>query len=173
MGSRAQSIIRGLGAGAIGTLAMTGWQGLSQRLGTSDGDHGQEQAPQDPDDRWERAPVPAKVAKRILEPLLRRSLSADLIPLLTQLMHWSYGISWGAVYGLLEASLPRRSQMRDGAMFGTALWLMSYAQLVPMGLYDPPWRYPPTDLGLDLSYHLAYGAGTSVGLRLLKHAQEL
>ena len=35
---------------------------------------------------------------------------------------------------------------------------MPYVQLVPMGLYQPPWEYPPADLALDLSYHLVYGA---------------
>lgn len=169
MGSRTQSIIRGLGAGAIGTLAMTGWQELSQRLRSADGEGGHDDAPQD---RWERAPVPAKVAKRVLEPLLRRPLSADLIPVVTQLMHWGYGISWGAVYGLIEPALPGRVPVRDGALFGTGVWLMSYAQLVPMGLYEPPWRYPITELGLDLSHHLVYGTGTSAGFRLLERAQE-
>ena len=27
-----------------------------------------------------------------------------------------------------------------------------------MGLYDPPWKTPPAELALDLSYHLVYGA---------------
>jgi hypothetical protein len=35
-----------------------------------------------------------------------------------------------------------------------------------MGLYEPPWKYAPADLAFDLSYHLAYGAGTSIGYRL-------
>jgi hypothetical protein len=35
-----------------------------------------------------------------------------------------------------------------------------------MGLYEPPWRYPPSQLALDLSYHLVYGAGTQVGYAL-------
>ena len=39
--------------------------------------------------------------------------------------------------------------------------------LVPMGLYEPPWKYSPSELGFDLSYHLAYGAGVGAGYRLL------
>jgi hypothetical protein len=39
---------------------------------------------------------------------------------------------------------------------------MSYAQLVPMGIYKPPWKYPVRDLGLDLSYHLVYGIAAAV-----------
>ena len=44
---------------------------------------------------------------------------------------------------------------------------MSYVQL---GLYEPPWKYPPTQLALDLSYHLVYGVGTQVGDALISRA---
>jgi uncharacterized membrane protein YagU involved in acid resistance len=168
MGSRVQSTLRGLGAGAIGTLVMTGWQELSQRLRSSGGPDGHQAPPRDEDERWDGAPVPAKAAKLIAQHVLRRPLSADLIPLLTQVMHWSYGIGWGGIYGFLNPGMPRPAGVREGAVFGAAVWLISYAQLVPMGLYQPPWRYPPAEVGFDLSYHLAYGAGTSVGLNLLE-----
>jgi hypothetical protein len=45
------------------------------------------------------------------------------------------------------------------AVFGAGVWVMSYVQLVPMGLYQPPWEHPPRHLAMDLSYHLAYGGG--------------
>jgi hypothetical protein len=44
---------------------------------------------------------------------------------------------------------------------------MSYVQLVPAGFYDPPWKYPPDELALDIGYHLAYGAGTAVSFALV------
>jgi hypothetical protein len=44
--------------------------------------------------------------------------------------------------------------------FGLVVWAMSYAQLVPLGIYEPPWRYPITELATDLGYHEAYGIGT-------------
>jgi hypothetical protein len=44
---------------------------------------------------------------------------------------------------------------------------MSYAQLVPMGLYAPPWTYPPRELALDLSYHVVYGIGAGAGFALV------
>ena len=44
---------------------------------------------------------------------------------------------------------------------------MSYAELVPLGLYAPPWTYAPKDLALDWSYHLAYGAGTATTHRMI------
>ncbi|HEY1522233.1 MAG TPA: hypothetical protein VGF70_04400 [Solirubrobacteraceae bacterium] len=146
---------------------MTGSQELSKRLRSSD-DVADQATPHDEEERWDQAPVPAQVAKLISERVLGRPVSADLIPLLTQLMHWSYGIGWGALYALLERVLQRRAQAREGPVLGTAIWLMSYAQLVPMGLYEPPWRYPPAELGFDLSHHLIYGTSTSFSLSLLE-----
>ena len=38
---------------------------------------------------------------------------------------------------------------------------MSYLQLVSMGVYQPPWRYPLKTLAVEFSYHLAYGIGVA------------
>lgn len=159
------AIGRGLLAGAMGTTLMTGWQMLSAKLRSSGEDAGgaQPNATQDP---WERASAPAKVARRVSEGVFKQEVSTDLIPLLTNAMHWGYGTGWGAVYGLVAGSIGS-SRLRGGLLFGSAVWAMSYVQLVPMGLYEPPWKYPPEDLALDLSYHLAYGAGVSAGYRFL------
>ena len=46
--------------------------------------------------------------------------------------------------------------------FGTGVWSASYGELVPLGIYEPPWKYPPEELALDLSYHLAYGLAVAV-----------
>jgi uncharacterized membrane protein YagU involved in acid resistance len=82
-------------------------------------------------------------------------------------MHWGYGTGWGAVYGLAVGSVRRSPGLTAGAAFGTVVWLMSYVQLVPMGLYDPPWKTPPQELALDLSYHLVYGTGVASAYRLI------
>jgi hypothetical protein len=148
-------IAAGLGAGALGTLAMTGWQELSARLMSGGDGNGQSGPPS-----WKDAPVPAQVARKLanaagVEPDPRR------IPLLTNVMHYGYGTGWGAAYALL----PKRAL--SGLAFGAAVWAMSYVQLVPLGLYEPPWKYPPTQLALDLSYHLVYGVGTQAGDALI------
>ena len=156
---------RGLLAGVLGTGAMTGWQMLSAKLQSS-GEEPSQTDSEPPTDPWEQASAPAKVAKRVGEGVFRQDVSPDLIPLLTNVMHWGYGTGWGAVYGRLTGSLGR-SRLRDGLLFGAAVWMMSYVQLVPMGLYEPPWKYPPKELAMDLSYHLVYGAGVAGGYRIL------
>lgn len=140
---------------------MTGAQTLAAKLKGSGGSD-----PEDSKDPWEDAPVPAKVARRIVGGVFHEELPAERIGLATNVMHWGYGSGWGAAYGVLADSLGR-STPRGGLAFGTLVWLSSYAQLVPMGLYEPPWEYEPQELVLDPSYHLVYGSTVAFVYRLL------
>jgi hypothetical protein len=158
------AVARGLLAGVAGTAAMTAWQELAAKLQSSgEESEGSSAAPKDP---WEEAPAPAIVAKRVGEGVFHEDVPADKIELLTNAMHWGYGTTWGVAFGLV-AGTTGRSTLRGGLAFGTGVWLASYAQLVPMGLYEPPWKYPPKELALDLSYHLVYGGTTALAYRVL------
>jgi hypothetical protein len=139
---------------------MTAWQAYAERWSESGGGDG---AATDP---WESAPAPAKVARRILEGVFGRSVSPSQIPLLTNAMHWGYGTGWGSVFGLVQGT-SRERPLVHGLLFGAGVWAASYAELVPMGIYEPPWRYPAKTLGLDLSYHLAYGIGVGAAFAAL------
>lgn len=112
------------------------------------------------------ASAPAKLARRIIEGVFDRHVPPERIGLLTNAMHWAYGTGWGAPYGLIEGTRPGQA-LRRGLLFGTGVWASSYVTLVPMGLYEAPWKYSPSELGFDLSYHLASGAGVGAGYRLL------
>jgi hypothetical protein len=153
------AVSSGLAAGVVGTGFMTAWQTLAAKLKSSSQDPGAE--PQPSENPWQDASAPAKVAKRVGEGVFHKTVSPELIPLLTNAMHWGYGTGWGSVYGLTAGSARQAPGLRTGAAFGTVVWLMSYVQLVPMGLYDPPWKTPLRELALDLSYHLVYGAGVA------------
>ena len=162
-----RAVASGLAAGVVGTVFMTAWQELAARLRSVAAD-GAPESPGPPQDPWENASAPAKVAKRIGEGVFHKPVSSERIPLLTNAMHWGYGTTWGAVYGLAAGSARDAPGLAEGAAFGTVVWVMSYVQLVPMGLYDPPWKTPPLELALDLSYHLVYGAGVGGAYRLLR-----
>jgi hypothetical protein len=137
-----RSLARGVVAGVAGTAAMTAYQLAVAKA------QGKPLATPVPH-RWADAPAPAQVAKRIADALGQgRRFTREDVPLLTNAMHWLYGISWGAVYGALPGG---------GLAFGTTVWASSYAELVPLGIYEPPWRYPATELALDWSYHAVYG----------------
>ena len=161
---------RGIVSGLAGTAVMTAWQELSARLQSSGGESGNGDANQQPQDPWESASAPAKVARRIIEGVLQHEAPPEWIPALTHGMHWAYGTGWGALYGLVQESR-RGSALASGLAWGTGVWAMSYVQLVPMGLYEPPWRYPATTLGKDLSYHLVYGLGVAGAFRALTRSE--
>jgi len=169
------AVSRGLAAGLIGTAVMTAVQELwarRQSTPTSDdpgrGEQGggeeREEAPEDP---WEQASMPAQVARRIIEGVFHKEVSPELVPKLTHGMHWAYGTAWGTVYGLIQGTFPAQP-LRRGLLFGTGVWVMAYVQLVPMGLYEPPWKYSAEDLATELGFHLAYGAGVGCGYRVLE-----
>jgi uncharacterized membrane protein YagU involved in acid resistance len=106
---------------------------------------------------WADAPAPAQVAKRLVDALGKgRRVTKKDVPLLTNVMHWAYGISWGAVYGV-AASAVEPEAVAGGLAFGGGVWASSYGELVPLGIYQAPWRYPVSEVALDLSYHLVYG----------------
>jgi hypothetical protein len=159
------AVALGLAAGVIGTGAMTAWQELSAKLAPSGGD-GADSGGGEPASPWDEAPVPAQLARRIIGGVFEKEVSPDSIPLLTNVMHWAYGTGWGAVFGIVAESV-RPPTIRGGALFGIGVWASSYAELVPMGLYAPPWTYGAKSVALDVSYHLAYGLGTASGWRLL------
>ena len=154
---------RGLAAGVLATAAMTAYQEFVGKLHSGGEAESSQDEQQDP---WESAPAPAVVAKRLIEGLFQRKVDPERIPLLTQTMHWGYGTLWGGLYGLIQetADAPAAAV---GPAVGLTAWALSYAQLVPMGIYEPPWSYPASTLALDASYHLVYGSGLAVGYALL------
>jgi len=154
---------RGAVAGLAGTAAMTAWQELSAKLRSSDGGSEKSQTP----DPWQEAPAPAKVG-RLLLGALGYDVPDRQIGLLTNVMHWGYGIGWGTVYGSVKGAGARERPLVSGLAFGTCVWAMSYLQLVPLGIYEPPWKYSSAELAIDLSYHLAYGAGVGVAGALVE-----
>ena len=163
------AIARGIAAGVVGTGFMTLAQTLPQKLassGDSGAHEGESEEQEGQTDPWEQASAPAKVAKRVIEGVFQRDVPPERIPLLTHAMHWSYGTAWGAVYGVAQGSV-HAPPLRHGLAFGTGVWAMSYVQLVPMGLYELPWKYAPKDIAMEVGYHLAYGVGVASAFRLL------
>jgi hypothetical protein len=146
------AVVRGLAGGLVGTALMTAYQALVQR------DEGGEPH------RWADAPAPAQLGKRFADAFGIR-VTLDDVPRLTNAVHWGYGIGWGAVYGVVAGSVEAPGAAL-GAALGSAVWGSSYATLVPLGIYEPPWLYPARELALDLSYHLVYGLGVAAGFQL-------
>lgn len=157
-------IARGLAAGVAGTAAMDGYQRLVSAVRDSgSGSSNRTEGPKD----WSEAPAPAQVGRRIVKGVFKRDVSADHIDLVTNVTHWTYGVSWGGLYGILQASL-RANPVRHGLAFGTRVWGTAYVILPAMKLYKPIWEDAPKILALDLSYHLSYGLGVAGAYRALE-----
>jgi hypothetical protein len=109
---------------------------------------------------WAEAPAPAQLAKKVSEGVLGKRIVKRQAPLITNVVHWGYGATLGAGYGLAASRL-RVHPAAAGAAFGAAVWGLAYGLLAPLGIYEAPWRYPAKTLGVDLSYHLVYGLGAA------------
>jgi uncharacterized membrane protein YagU involved in acid resistance len=159
---------RGIVAGVVGTAFMTAWQEIVAHFRR----HSMPKVMRESEnaDPWEKAPAPAQVGRLFVKGVLKRDVPPARIPLFTNAVHWMFGTMMGGAYGLLHGALRRRAAL-DGPVFGLSVWAQSYATLVPLGLYKPPWQYPAKTIAKDISYHLVYGAGTAAGYKLVERVR--
>jgi len=144
----------GVVAGAAGTALMSAYQ---QGVARATGNGGA--ASKEPR-TWAEAPAPAQLVKKVSEGAFGRRIVKRQAPMITNVVHWTYGTALGAVYGVLQSRL-RVHPLLHGPLFGTAVWGLGYATLTPLGIYDPPWAAPPRTLAKDWSYHAVYGLGVA------------
>ena len=120
---------------------------------------------------WQDAPDPGQIAKRVIEGFTERTLPDGAAWPISTVMHWSYGVSWGALYGVVAASV-RTPHFFYGVPFGAFVWLSAYTVLPASGLYEAIWKYEGKVLAEDLSGHLVYGVATSTVFLVLRFAAE-
>jgi hypothetical protein len=162
------ALARGALAGAVGTAAMDAVGYLRHRRG------GGTQAPLDWElslhvERWEDAPAPAQLGRRLAEAFTGRPVPVEKAALVNNVMHWGYGIAWGAQFGAAALSVRGASRLLRAALglpFGAVVWGSSYVTLPLAGLYKPIWEYHLPTLARDLGAHLAYGLGSGATLAL-------
>ena len=159
--------VRGLVAGAVGTIAMDlVWYRRYKRGGGES--HFLEWEFSAGMTDWQSAPAPARLGKRLYEGVFQRELPPERAGFTNNVMHWGYGMTWGSVYGIVVGSL-RRPSVIYGLPFGAVVWATSYVVLPVAKLYKPIWEYDAPTLLKDLTAHLAYGSGTSAAFALLAH----
>ena len=72
---------------------------------------------------------------------------------------------WGAQYGIVAGSRPRRRF--SGLVLATVVFLSGYAVLPLAKLYKPIWKYDAKTLGKDYAGHLAFGISTATAFSVL------
>jgi hypothetical protein len=84
----------------------------------------------------------------------------------SNIVHWSYGSTWGAMRGLLHAA------GIDGntaiAMHFAAVWGSSQVMLPSLDVAPPPWQTPPQELAIDALHHAVYAAATGIAFAALE-----
>ena len=166
--SALDSMLRGVVASALGTLAMDTWLYRDYRRGGGDADFPAWESSEGLVS-WENAPGPALVAKRFLEDVLGHDVSPRYARLLNNATHWGFGLAAGAGYGLLLGSR-RTPKVWYGLPFGAAVWAFGYVVLPLLDVYEPIWKYDRETLAKDLGAHLVFGTATAAAFCLLAHA---
>lgn len=159
------AVVRGLVAGALGTVAMDALWFTRYRRSGGESDFGAWELSSGLCS-WEHAPAPAQIGKRLLEGLFRRELPSGRAALVNNITHWAYGMLGGAQYAIVAGSLST-PRIRYGLLFGAGVWTTSYVILPAAKLYKPIWEYDLKSLTEDLSAHLVYGIGTAAAFQLL------
>ncbi|HUQ62852.1 MAG TPA: hypothetical protein VM121_03775 [Acidimicrobiales bacterium] len=157
---------RGKLAGALGTLAMDAvlyWR--YRRDGGSDSVRNWEFATNVKD--WSTASAPAQFGRKVASSVVHKELPPESAAPLTNVVHWSTGMAWGAAYALLSGSRGRSHVLAPGLLFGIAVWATSYVVLPLAKVYKPIWEYDGDVLWKDLSAHLTYGVTTAAVFRTL------
>jgi len=160
-----RAVTRGVVAGAVGTAVMDLlWYTCYKRGGG-------EQSPLQWEfgegvTGWDDVSAPGQVGRRVVEGFLARELPDSRARLTNNVVHWVYGIAWGAHYGIVAGS-SARPRSAWGLVLGPAVWLSGYAVLPLAKLYKPMWEYDTETLAKDLSAHVAYGAATGAAFAAL------
>jgi len=161
MGTTAETpltdVLIGAGAGLAGTLAKDQFQKFAAQASSSGSDEGGGDEPSS----WDEVSAPAQVGRRVIEGVFHREVPFEQHEKVMWGTHLGYGASWGALYGVLEASAKPRT-LAHGLALGSVVWASAYVILPAAKLYKPIWKYPPKTLAKDLSYHLVYGLGVAL-----------
>ena len=160
----ARSMLRGVEASALGTLAMDTEIYRRYRRGGGQTPFAAWES-SDGIESWDGAPAPALVGKQLLERATGRDVSPRHARALNNVMHWAFGLAAGAGYGLLASA--RTPRLRWGLPFGAAVWAHGYVVLPRLGVYEEMWKYDGRTLAKDLSAHLVFGAATAAAFSVL------
>lgn len=145
VGEFAGAIGRGLFAGAIGTVAMTASSTAEMKLRDREG-----------------SSAPADAAGKMLGVQPR---DEDGQARFSNIIHWSYGTSWGAARGVIDA-MGLTGTTAAAAHFA-AVWGSAQVMLPALDVAPLAWEMPPKELAIDAFHHAVYAGATSLAFAAL------
>ncbi len=143
----AEDIGKGLFAGLAGTAAMTVSSTLEEKL--------RNRPPSN---------APAKAAEKVLG--IDRFASEAAESRFSNLVHWSYGTSWGAVRGVLDA-VGLHGTLAT-LVHGAAVWSAQAVMLPALGLAPPVREWSAQEIAIDVFHHAVYASATGIAYELLE-----
>jgi len=147
-GDTAAAVGKGLFAGAAGTVAMTVSSSLEAKLR----DRGSSSAPAD-------------AAGKVLGVQPRDDAGKARF---SNVVHWAYGTSWGAVRGLLHAA--GLDGAKATALHFTAIWGGAQVMLPALDVAPPLWESEPKEIAIDAFHHLVYVGATGIAFNALERS---
>lgn len=150
----------GLIAGLAGTIVMTGYQNLVNKLSESE---------KKSKKKKKKEPTTVKAAEMISENVFDHELTKDEKPYAGQIVHYSMGATSGLIYGIASEIAPTTT-VGAGLAFGAAVWLLADDVAVPaLGLTKSPTEFPLSTHAYALSSHLVYGLTTDLARKFLRN----
>ena len=144
LGDVAADVGKGLFAGVVGTAAMTVSSTLEMKIRERPGSSAPEAA--------------GKVLG--VEPKGEAEQAR-----FSNMIHWGYGTSWGAVRGLIGAAGlegPGAAAAHLGVVWGTEQVMLPALSVAP-----PFWRWGVKEVAIDTLHHLVYAGATSAAYDFL------
>lgn len=139
MANTLPTVVRGMLAGAAGTLAMTATQHLEMALSGR-----------------QPSQVPGQVAAHLLPG--RDPGTPAHVQQLNAPMHWAHGITMGAVRGALDGA-GLQGPSATAAHFAL-VWGGDATLYRTLGIADVPWKWAPEEVATDLMHKGVYAVVT-------------
>jgi uncharacterized membrane protein YagU involved in acid resistance len=102
-----------------------------------------------------------KLAEKVATDVLETPPEEDTKEMAGQAIHWGYGITWGAFYGLAQNQL-QLSPHLHGLLFGTLVATVASTLVPAMGVAPPPTEQPMSTNTTMMSLNLLYGWVTAM-----------
>lgn len=159
------ALVRGAVAGAFGAWVQNRFFELTGELAPP-----QVETSFDPPEPQQAEEQPTQtVARRFVEGFMTQGpLDDEQKSAGGQVVHYGFGATWGAVYGLARATFPAVGGTAGLLGFSTGVWLVGDVVILPaFRLSAPATEYPVQNHAYALVAHVAYGAGVLAAWRLL------
>ena len=83
----------------------------------------------------------------------------------SNVVHWGYGTSWGAIRGLIDV-IGLEGPSATAAHVLT-VWSTEQVMLPALGVAPPFWRWGAKEVAIDAFHHLVYASTTGVAYAAL------